>query len=37
MITLPDLKSKIALFWHNRSDRTKLIILIIIGLVLYIL
>ena len=37
MITLPDLKSKIALFWYKRSDRTKLIILIIIGLVLYML
>jgi len=37
MITLPDLKDKITLFWWNRSNKTKTIILVIIGIILYIL
>jgi hypothetical protein len=37
MITLPDLKSKIALFWWNKSTKTKTILLVIVGIILYIL
>lgn len=37
MITLPDLKTKISLFWWQRSNKTKTIILVIVGIILYIL
>lgn len=36
-MTLPDLNDKIALFWEQRSFRTKAIIVISIGFILYIL
>ena len=36
-MTLPDLSDKIALFWERRSFRTKAIIVITIGFILYIL
>jgi len=37
LITLPDFKTKLSLFWWNRSTRTKIIILLVVGLILYIL
>jgi len=37
LITLPDLKTKLSLFWWDRSTKTKIIILLVVGLILYIL
>jgi hypothetical protein len=37
MITIPDFMDKVCSFWDKRNKRTKIIILSIIGIILFIL